>query len=51
MARRKREEEHDNHERWLVSTLISNTLLFCFLRHVCAVPRSTRTKYLVLSDC
>ena len=34
MARRKKHEEHENHERWLVSYADFITLLFAFCRHV-----------------
>ena len=37
--RRRREEEHDNHERWLVSYADFITLLFAFFVVMTRCPR------------
>jgi chemotaxis protein MotB len=50
MARRKREEEHDNHERWLVSYADFITLLFAFFVVMYAISTLNTGKYRVLSD-
>jgi chemotaxis protein MotB len=50
MARRKREEEHDNHERWLVSYADFITLLFAFFVVMYALSTVNEGKYRVLSD-
>ncbi len=50
MARRKREEEHENHERWLVSYADFITLLFAFFVVMYAVSSVNDGKYRVLSD-
>lgn len=50
MARRKREEEHDNHERWLVSYADFITLLFAFFVVMYALSSINEGKYRVLSD-
>lgn len=50
MARRKREEEHDNHERWLVSYADFITLLFAFFVVMYALSSVNEGKYRVLSD-
>ena len=50
MARRKREDEHDNHERWLVSYADFITLLFAFFVVMYALSTVNEGKYRVLSD-
>lgn len=50
MARKKYEEEHDNHERWLVSYADFITLLFAFFVVMYAISSVNEGKYRVLSD-
>ncbi|MBB5189305.1 chemotaxis protein MotB [Silvimonas terrae] len=50
MARKKREEEHENHERWLVSYADFITLLFAFFVVMYAISSVNEGKYRVLSD-
>lgn len=50
MARRKYEEEHDNHERWLVSYADFITLLFAFFVVMYALSTVNEGKYRILSD-
>jgi chemotaxis protein MotB len=50
MARRHREEEHENHERWLVSYADFITLLFAFFVVMYAISQVNEGKYRVLSD-
>jgi chemotaxis protein MotB len=50
MARRKSEEEHDNHERWMVSYADFITLLFAFFVVMYAISSVNTGKYRVLSD-
>lgn len=50
MARKKRQEEHVNHERWLVSYADFITLLFAFFVVMYAVSSVNDGKYRVLSD-
>ena len=50
MARKKREEEHVNHERWLISYADFITLLFAFFVVMYAVSSVNEGKYRVLSD-
>jgi chemotaxis protein MotB len=54
MARRRRrrysDEEHENHERWLVSYADFITLLFAFFVVMYAVSQVNEGKYRVLSD-
>ncbi len=50
MARRKREDEHDNHERWLVSYADFITLLFAFFVVMYALSTVNEGKYRILSD-
>ena len=50
MARRKHEEEHENHERWLVSYADFITLLFAFFVVMYAISQVNEGKYRVLSD-
>lgn len=50
MARRRREEEHENHERWLVSYADFITLLFAFFVVMYAISSVNEGKYRVLSD-
>jgi chemotaxis protein MotB len=51
MARRKREEEeHENHERWLVSYADFITLLFAFFVVMYAISSVNEGKYRILSD-
>lgn len=50
MARKKHEEEHENHERWLVSYADFITLLFAFFVVMYAISSVNEGKYRVLSD-
>lgn len=50
MARRKREEERDNHERWMVSYADFITLLFAFFVVMYALSTVNEGKYRILSD-
>ena len=50
MARRKRHEEHENLERWLVSYADFITLLFAFFVVMYAISSVNEGKYRVLSD-
>lgn len=50
MARKKAEEEHENHERWLVSYADFITLLFAFFVVMYAISQVNDGKYRVLSD-
>ncbi len=50
MARRKKVEEHVNHERWLVSYADFITLLFAFFVVMYSISSVNQGKYRVLSD-
>ena len=50
MARKRREEEHENHERWFVSYADFITLLFAFFVVMYAVSSVNEGKYKVLSN-
>jgi chemotaxis protein MotB len=50
MGRRRKEEEHENHERWLVSYADFITLLFAFFVVMYAISSVNEGKYRVLSD-
>jgi chemotaxis protein MotB len=50
MARKKYEEEHENHERWLVSYADFITLLFAFFVVMYAISSVNEGKYRVLSN-
>lgn len=50
MARKKKSEEHENHERWLVSYADFITLLFAFFVVMYAISSLNEGKYRVLSD-
>lgn len=50
MARRHEEEEHENHERWLVSYADFITLLFAFFVVMYALSTINEGKYRVMSD-
>lgn len=50
MARKKKHEEHENHERWLVSYADFITLLFAFFVVMYSVSSVNDGKYRVLSD-
>ncbi|MEO6750023.1 MAG: flagellar motor protein MotD [Casimicrobiaceae bacterium] len=50
MARRVHVEEHENHERWLVSYADFITLLFSFFVVMYAISTLSESKYKVLSD-
>lgn len=50
MARKKRHEEHENHERWLVSYADFITLLFAFFVVMYAISSVNEGKYRILSD-
>ncbi|OOZ37243.1 flagellar motor protein MotD [Solemya velesiana gill symbiont] len=50
MARRKRQEEHENYDRWIVSYADFITLLFAFFVVMYAISSVNEGKYRVLSD-
>lgn len=50
MARRKYEEEHENHERWMVSYADFITLLFAFFVVMYAISSVNEGKYRVLAS-
>lgn len=50
MARKQKHEEHENHERWLVSYADFITLLFAFFVVMHALSSVNEGKYRVLSD-
>lgn len=50
MARKKRIEEHENHDRWLVSYADFITLLFAFFVVMYSISSVNEGKYRVLSD-
>lgn len=50
MARRRRQEEHENHERWLVSYADFITLLFAFFVVMYSISSINDGKYRVLSN-
>lgn len=50
MARKKREEEHENHERWLVSYADFITLLFAFFVVMYAISSVNESKYRELTQ-
>jgi chemotaxis protein MotB len=50
MARKKKHEEHENHERWLVSYADFITLLFAFFVVMYSVSSINEGKYRVLSE-
>lgn len=50
MARRRRQEEHENHERWLVSYADFITLLFAFFVVMYSISSINEGKYKVLSE-
>jgi len=50
MARKKKKEEHVNHERWLVSYADFITLLFAFFVVMYSISSVNEGKYRVLSD-
>lgn len=50
MARKKKHEDHENHERWLVSYADFITLLFAFFVVMYSVSAVNEGKYRVLSD-
>ncbi|HHH36368.1 MAG TPA: flagellar motor protein MotD, partial [Gammaproteobacteria bacterium] len=50
MARKQKHEEHENHERWLVSYADFITLLFAFFVVMYAISSVNEGKYRVLSD-
>lgn len=50
MARKKRYEEHENHDRWLVSYADFITLLFAFFVVMYSISSVNEGKYRVLSD-
>lgn len=50
MSRRRNDEEHENHERWLVSYADFITLLFAFFVVMYAISSVNEGKYRVLSD-
>lgn len=50
MARKRYEEEHDNHERWMVSYADFITLLFAFFVVMYAISSVNEGKYRILAD-
>ena len=50
MARKKRHEEHENHERWLVSYADFITLLFAFFVSMYAISSVNEGKFRIMSE-
>lgn len=50
MARKRKHEEHENHERWLISYADFITLLFAFFVVMYSISSINEGKYRVLSD-
>ena len=50
MARRRHQEEHENHERWLVSYADFITLLFAFFVVMYSISSINEGKYKILSE-
>lgn len=50
MSRKKKHEEHENHERWLVSYADFITLLFAFFTSMYAISSVNEGKFRVLSE-
>ncbi|MBI5587511.1 MAG: OmpA family protein [Deltaproteobacteria bacterium] len=50
MARKKKPEEHENHERWLVSYADFITLLFAFFVSMYAISSVNEGKFRIMSD-
>jgi len=50
MARKKRAEEHENHERWLVSYADFITLLFAFFVSMYAISSVNEGKFRIMSE-
>lgn len=50
MARKKRQEEHENHERWLVSYADFITLLFAFFVSMYAMSSVNEGKFRIMSE-
>ena len=50
MARKKYEEEHENHERWLISYADFITLLFAFFVVMYAVSSVNEGKFRIMSE-
>jgi chemotaxis protein MotB len=50
MARKKHQEEHENHERWLVSYADFITLLFAFFVVMYAISQVNEGKYKILAE-
>lgn len=50
MTRKKKHEEHENHERWLVSYADFITLLFAFFTSMYAISSVNQGKFRVLSE-
>lgn len=50
MAKKKKHEEHENHERWLVSYADFITLLFAFFTSMYAISTANEGKFRALSD-
>lgn len=50
MAKKKKHEEHENHERWLVSYADFITLLFAFFTSMYAISSVNEGKFRVLSE-
>ena len=49
MARRRKVEEHENHERWLVSYADFITLLFAFFVVMYSISSINEGKYKIMS--
>lgn len=50
MARKKKHEEHENHERWLVSYADFITLLFAFFTSMYAISSVNEGKFRIMSE-